>query len=212
MKVLCVAIIGILGVLASACVTGDEITTYVIEPDEAVSFHIYRSNLASDQTGESGKQDLDSSIQKLEEKQADLFAKLAKANAQEVKVAVLRRISPASVMITGQIPTLTDFVSYLGDECECTPISRERIRGFHCELSQEPSAENSQSEADKPDTGSHDEMRFSLTEGKFTRAQGFNITHDGRSAVLEMDALDKALKGSTSPFTLSLEWQIPEAQ
>ena len=33
MKALCMAVIGILGILVSACVTGDEITSYVIEPD-----------------------------------------------------------------------------------------------------------------------------------------------------------------------------------
>jgi len=126
MKVACAAIACVLVLFQSACVTGDEITTYVIEPDEAVSFYIYRSNLASDQTGEKGKEDLDSYMQKLEEKQADLFTRLAKANAKEVRVAVLRMTSPASVVIAGRIPTLTDLFVYLGEESECTAISRER--------------------------------------------------------------------------------------
>jgi len=33
MKALCTAVIGILGILVIACVTGDEITSYEIEPD-----------------------------------------------------------------------------------------------------------------------------------------------------------------------------------
>jgi hypothetical protein len=206
MKVLCVAIIGILGVLASACVTGDEITSYVIEPDGAVSFHIYRSNLASDQTGEAGKEDLDSYIQKLEEKQDDLFTKLAQANAKEVEVTVVRRISPASILITGQIPTLTDFVSYLEDGSECTPISGERVRGFHCEVSPEPSQGKDPSENAMPRADSFNETRFALAAGTFTEVEGFLPAKDKRSVILDIEALMR----SQIPTSFSLEWQIPE--
>ena len=212
MKTACAAVIGILVLFFSACVTGDEITSYVIDPDGAVSFSIYRSNLASDQTGENAKKDLDSYIQKLEEKQDDLFGKLAKANAKEVNVAVIRRTSPASVLITGQIPTLADFVSYLGEGSACTPISGELMRGFQCEFSPEPSAEKGQPETAKPRADSFDETRFALAEGRFTKAQGFIIAHDGRSALLDMEALDRVSNGDISSLTLSLEWQISDAQ
>jgi hypothetical protein len=208
MKALCTAVIGILGLLVSACVTGDEITSYVFEPDGTVSFSIYRSSLASDQTGEAEKKDLDSYIQKLEEKQADLFAKLAKANAKEVKVAALRRNSPASILITGQIPTLTDFVSYLGDESECAPISRERVRGFHCEESQEPSQDKDQNPSENaiPRADYFNETRFTLASGTFTKVQGFLPAKDKRSAILDMEAL----MNSQTSTSFVLEWDIPE--
>ncbi len=210
MKAACAVIICILVLFQSACVTGDEITSYVMEPDGTVSFYIYRPNLASDQTGEDGKKDLDSYIQKMEEKQGDLFTKLAKANAKEVKVAVLRSISPASVLITGQIPSLTDFVSYLGEESECTPISRERIRGFRCELSREPSTEEAQSENITPRADSFSETRFALAAGSFTEVQGFLPANNKRSAILDMEAIMKMWNSQNPTITFSLEWQIPE--
>jgi hypothetical protein len=207
MKALCTAVIGILGLLVSACVTGDEITTYVIERDGAVSFHIYRSNLTSGQTGDAAKEDLDSYVKNLEEKQDDIFAKLAKANAEEVKVAVLRKTSPASILITGRIPTLTDFVSYFGDESECTPISRERIRGFRCELSEEPSPEKDQPENAIPRADSFNETRFTLAAGSFTNVQGFVPAKDKRSAILDMEEL---MNTKIQTIAFSLEWEFPE--
>ncbi len=206
MKAAYAVMICILVLFQSACVTGDEITSYVIEPDGAVSFYIYRSNLASDQTGENGKKDLDSYIQKLEQKQDDLFTKLAKANAQEIRVAVFRRISPASVLIAGQIPTLADFLAYGGEESECTPISRERTRGFRCELSQEPLTEKGQSNV-MPRADSFNETRFALAAGSFTGAQGFLLAENKRSAILDMDAI---MNSQTPTITVSLEWQMPE--
>ena len=96
MKAAYAAIIGVLALFFSACVSGDEITSYVIEPDGAVAFSIYRLNLTSDQTGEDAKNELANYIQELEEKKDDPFTGFAKANAEEVKVTVLRATSPAS--------------------------------------------------------------------------------------------------------------------
>ena len=94
MKALCAAVICVLGLLLSACVTGDEITSYVIDPDGAVAFSIYHLNLTSDQKkAEDAKDELTAYIRALEEKHDDLFTRLAKANAREVEVAVLRRPS-----------------------------------------------------------------------------------------------------------------------
>ncbi|MBN1571154.1 MAG: hypothetical protein JXA73_25185 [Acidobacteria bacterium] len=210
------AVIGILVLFLSACVTGDEITSYVIEPDGAISFSIYRLNLTSDETGEDAKKDLANYIQELEETRGDLFTNFVRANALEVKVTVLRPTSPASVLITGIIPSLDDFAAYISEEDEdnrlvCTPISSERTRGLLFELIQKPSKEKAQSEPDGPQSDSFDEIRFSLAEGSFTKAQGFLLAHDKRSAILDEDALVKTLNSQIPSITLSLEWQIPEA-
>jgi hypothetical protein len=210
MKAVCAVTICILVLFQSACVTGDEITNYIIEPDGVVSFYIYRSNLTPDRTGENGKEDLDSYVRGLEDKQGDLFTKLATANAREVKIVVLRRISPASVLIEGQIPTFSDFLAYLDEESECTPISREGIRGFRCELSREPSTEKDQSENSVPQADSFSETRFSLAVGSFTDVQGFLPANNKRSALLDTDTIEKMWNSQIPKITLSLEWQIPE--
>jgi hypothetical protein len=217
MKAACAAVIGILAFLLSACVTGDEITSYVIEPDGAIAFSIYRLNLTSGQTGEDAKKDLANYIQELEAKRSGLFANLAKANAKEVKVTILRKASPASVLITGIIPSLDDFAAHISEEDEdssfiCTPISGERTRGFLFELTRKPLKEKAQSELARPRAGSFDETRFALAEGSFTKAQGFSLAHDKRSALFDDDTLLKMGNSEIPSITLSLEWQIPEAQ
>ena len=220
MKTACAVIIGILAFLLSACVTGDEITNYVIEPDGEIAFSIYRLNLISDTTGEDAKQDLAGYIQELEEQRGSLFTKLAGANAKDVQVSVLRRASPASVLITGRIPSLDDFAAYLSeenDDCSlvCAAISKERTRGFQCEWIRKASVGAAQPGKDQNETveshdESSDETRFSLAEGSFTRAQGFTFAHNKRSAILDDDPLSQAWNDQSPSVTFSLEWQIPE--
>lgn len=217
MKVVYAAVIGILAFILSGCVTGDEITSYVIDPDGTVAFSIYRLNLTSDETGEDAKKDLANYIQELEAKRSGLFANLAKANAKEVKVTILRKASPASVLITGIIPSLNDFASCMSEKDEegsvvWTPISRERTRGFLIEWTAlKPPKEKALPEPVKPRADYFSEMRFALAEGSFTKAHGFLVSHDKRSALLDIDTISNMENWEIPSATLSLEWQIPEA-
>ena len=220
MKTAYAAVICILAFLFSACVTGDEITSYVIDPDGSISFSIYRLNLTSDQAGEKAKEELANYIQQLEEKSNDFFTKLAKANAKEVKATILRKASPASVLITGRFPSINDIAAYASEEDKesktvCTAISGERTRGILCELTRKPSKEKAQPEKAQPETlaraDSFDEMRVSLAEGIFTKAQGCILSHDKRSALLDVETLVKMWNSQSPSIPTSLEWQIPEA-
>jgi hypothetical protein len=216
MKVLCAAVIGFLGLLLSACVTGDEITNYVIDRDGAVDFSIYRLNLTSDEKkAADAKEDLSNCIRDLEQMRGNLFTQFAKANAHEVRVAILRKASPASVLITGHIPSLNDFAAYLSEEDKdssfvCTPISRERTHSLVCELTRKPSKEKAQTEAVMPQADSFNATRFALTTGNFTKAQGFLLADNKRSALLDVDTIVKMWNSQIPTITLSLEWQIPE--
>jgi len=221
MKTASAAVICILAFLFSACVTGDEITSYVIDPDGSISFSIYRLNLTSDQAGEKAKEELANYIQQLEEKSDDFFTKLAKANAKEVKATILRKASPASVLITGRFPSINDIAAYASEEDKesktvCTAISGERTRGILCELTRKPSKEKAQPEKAQPETlaraDSFDEMRVSLAEGIFTKAQGYILSHDKRSALLDVETLVKMWNSQSPSIPTSLEWQIPEAK
>ena len=221
MKTAYAAVICILAFLFSACVTGDEITSYVIDPDGSISFSIYRLNLTSDQAGEKAKEELANYIQQLEEKSDDFFTKLAKANAKEVKATILRKASPASVLITGRFPSINDIAAYASEEDKesktvCTAISGERTRGILCELTRKPSKEKAQPEKAQPETlaraDSFDEMRVSLAEGIFTKAQGCILSHDKRSALLDVETLVKMWNSQSPSIPTSLEWQIPEAK
>jgi hypothetical protein len=214
MKAAYAAVIGILAFLLSACVTGDEITSYVIDPDGSIAFSIYRLNLTSDQTGEKAKSEIAQYIRDLEEDPSGPFAK---ANAKEVTVTVLRRASPASVLITGRFPSLSDFAAYISEEDEdsslvCTPISGERTRGLLIESIPKPSKESGQHKSAKPRADPFNETRFALAEGNFTKAQGFILSDDKRSALLDVDALLKMSDSQMPSITLSLEWQLPEAR
>jgi hypothetical protein len=215
MKATCAAIIGILALFFSACVTGDKITSYVIDSDGSIYFSIYRFNLLSDQTGDAANKELADFIKKLEERQDDLFTELMKGNAKEVEVAVLRKTSPAAVLITGRIPSLNDFAAYLSEEDEedpviCTAISSERARGLLCELTRKQFDAKAQPETDTLPAYPSDEMRFALAEGVFTNAQGFLLSNNKRSAILDQDALSQMLNSQAPTVTLSLEWEITE--
>jgi hypothetical protein len=213
MKALCIALIGILGLLVTACVTGDDITSYVINPDGSVELSIYRLGLTSNEKkAEDAKEDLTNYIRDLEEMRGNLLTQLAKANAQEVRVAILRRASPASVLITGHIPSLNDFAAYLSEEDKessfvCTPISRERTHGLECELTRKQSQGKAQIEAVMPQADSFNATRFALAAGNFTKVQGFLLANNSRSALLDVDAM---MNSQTPTITVLLEWQIPE--
>ena len=226
MKTAYAAVICILAFLFGACVTGDEITSYVIDPDGSVAFSIYRLNLTSDQTGEKAKEELANYIRDLEKQSDDFFTKLAEANAKDVKATILRSAAPASVLITGNIPSLNDLATYSsskndGESFVCTPISEGRTRGIRCQYTKNPSKEKakpekSQAEKAQPEpagtrANSFSETRIALAEGIFTKAQGFVIARDKRSALLDTDTLDKMIdKWEIPSSTLLLEWQVPE--
>jgi hypothetical protein len=223
MKTAYAAVLGIVALLLSACVTGDEITSYVIDPDGSIEFSTYRNNLTSSEAGEDAKMDLANYIQRMEEKSGDLFTKLVEANAQVVQVTILRRASPASVLITGRIPSLNDFAVFMTEKADadhrfvCTAISKECVQGIRCELTHNSSneelpADTVMPEETKPDaTASNvdpiNATRFVLAKGAFIKAQGFLLAPDKRSAAFDEDTLSKI---QTSSITVSLEWQSPE--
>jgi hypothetical protein len=217
--------LGIMALLLNACVSGDEITSYVIDPDGSVEFSVYRYNLTSSEEADPQK-DLAGYIRALEEKSDDLFAKLLDANAREVRVTVLRRTSPAAVVITGRIPSLPDLAAYLSEKVEddslvCTAIPGESARGIVCELIRAPSGEEPHSDTAGPEVARPNSAapevdlfnatRFALAEGRFTKAQGFRLEHDKKTAVYDYDVLDEMWNSKTPSIFLSLEWQIPGA-
>jgi hypothetical protein len=214
MKISCAAMISILAIYFSACVTGDEITSYVVEPDGAIAFSIYRLNLTSDQTDEEGRKDLAEYIRELENKSGELFTNLTEANAKQVDVAVLRPASPASVLITGIIPSLDDFSAYISEadgSVICTPISKGETQGLLFELTRGSTKEEAASEPGDTSADSLEETRFALAEGSFTKAEGFLLSNDKRSALLDKESLAKQWSSPAPSIKLSLEWQIPEA-
>ncbi len=217
MKTAIAMVICILALFFSACVTGDEVTSYVIEPDGSIFFSIYRLNLTSNETGDKATKELANYIQQLEVKSASLFTRLANANAKEVKVVTLRKASPASILITGRFPSINDSAAYASEEDKdsktlCTAISRERTRGIFCELTRKKSQEEAQPETLGPRADSFQEERVSLVEGIFTKAQGYILSHDKRSALLDLETLIKMWNSQSSSIPISLEWEIPEAK
>lgn len=224
MKTAYAAVLGIVALLLSACVTGDEITSYVIDPDGSIEFFTYRNNLTSSEVGEDAKTDLANYLQSMEAKSDNLFTKLVEASAQEVHVTVLRRASPASVLITGRIPSLNDFAVYMTEKADadyrfvCTAISKVRVQGIRCEWTHNSSNEDLSAatvmpEEIQPDASASNvdpinATRFVLAKGEFINAQGFLLAPNKRSAVFDEDTLSKI---QTSSITVSLEWESSEA-
>jgi len=217
MKSACAIGICLLALLFSACVTGDEITSFVIDQNGSISVAIYRVNLTSNEKGEKAKEELAGYLKNLREKRDNIFTKFRKANATDVKVAVLRKTSPASALITCRIPALDDFAAYASEAdtdgtLVCKAISNERTRSLVFEITQKPNQEKPRTESTQSRADSFEETRFALAEGEFTSARGFIISEDKRSALLDMDGLTKMQNSGTSTITLSLEWQIPQAR
>ena len=92
----------------------------------------------------------------------------------------------------------------------CTPISGERTHGFVCELTQKGSNENAPPDTTTPRADSFSEIRFALAKGSFTKARGFLLASNKRSAILDMEAIMKMWHSQTPKITLSLEWKISE--
>ena len=212
MKSIYAAIISMLAFLMSGCITKDEITSVVIDPDGAVAFSIYRLNITSDQNGEDGKKEFAKYIRGLEEKSDAYFETLAKANAKDVKVTILRKDAPASVLITARIPSLKDLAASLSDDDHnCTVISTEHTRGIRCEYTSKskPSKEKELPEPAEPRANSFSEIRVALAEGTIVKAQGFSVAQDKRSALLDWETLQKMDYWEVPSYAISLEWQIP---
>ena len=92
----------------------------------------------------------------------------------------------------------------------CTPISGEGTHGFVCELTRKESKEKAQPETATLKADSFSETRFALVAGNFTKAQGFLLADNKRSAILDMDAITKMWNSQIPTITLSLEWKISE--
>jgi|WetSurSiteA1Bulk_404760.scaffolds.fasta_scaffold04589_4 hypothetical protein len=210
MKAICATLIGMLAFLTSGCITKDEITSVVIDPDGAVTFSIYRLNITSDQKGEDGKREFADYIRGLEEKKDTDFANLVKVNAKDVNVTILRKAAPASVLITARIPSLKDLAAGLSDDdFQCTAISTERTRGIRCEYIIQPSKGKGLPEPAKPRANSFSEIRVALAEGTIVKAKGFSVAQDNRSALVDMETLEKMDNWEVPSVPILLEWQIP---
>jgi hypothetical protein len=208
MRAAYMAAIGIMVLLFSGCIVGDEIMNFVIDPDGAVTVSDYRTNLTSDQKGENASKELADFVRDLEQKSGSNFAKLEKANAKDVQVMILRRAAPASFLVTARIPSLKDLAVYISDnDTDCTALSTERTRGIQCQL--KLSKGKAIPEPAKYRADSFSEYRFALAEGTIIRAQGFSVAQDKHSALLDLEALEKMENLEVPSVTLLLEWQIP---
>ena len=210
MKAICAAMISMLAFLMSGCITKDEITSVVIDPDGAVSFSIYRLNITSDQKGEDGKKEFADYIRGLEEKNGSDIKDLVKTNATDVKITILRKAAPASVLISARWPSLKDFTAGLSDDdINCTAISTEHTRGIRCKATITPSKGKELPEPAKLRANSFSELRVALADGIIVKAQGFSVAQDKRSALFDMETLEKMENWEVPSATILLEWQIP---
>jgi hypothetical protein len=77
-------------------------------------------------------------------------------------------------------------------------------------LTQKRSNENAPPDTTTPRADSFSEMRFVLAKGNFTKARGFLLASNKRSAIPDMEAIMKMWNSQIPTITLSLEWKNSE--
>ncbi len=197
--------------LFSGCIETDETRSFYIAPDGKVDVVIYQDNVhASD--SDKGPQELQDWFRKIKSKQSDEAKKLKETGAKDVQVVLVRKTPPYAAVISATYNSVEEFgrlfdLNREGGEGTVT-LEKEGPTRRLVFQAKDSGKQVPQKKVTADDPGNYDRLwKFIPVEGRITQADGFILSKDKKSCLLNLPKLD-GMKKTREGYPFSIRWNV----
>ncbi|HEX5036184.1 MAG TPA: hypothetical protein VFX30_03400 [bacterium] len=200
----------LLTALASGCIETGESRSFYITPDGQVDVVIYQDNV---HVADADKpQDLQDWFKKLKSRQSDEVKKFKETGAKDIRVTIIRKTPPYAAVTGATYATVKDFgrlfdLNREGAEGTLTFEQQGATRRLVFQA-KDTGKQSPPKKANADDPSNYAPIwKFIPVGGHITQADGFIVSEDKRSCLLNLPKLDR-MKKTPEGYLFSIAWTV----
>ena len=197
--------------LTSGCIETDETRSFYIAPDGKVDVVIYLDNVHSSDS-DKGPQELQDWFRKIKAHQNDEVKKLKETGAKGIQVALVRKTPPYAAVISATYNSVEEFgrlfdLNREGGEGTIT-FEKDGATRRLVFRAKDSGKKVPQKKIDADDGRNFFPLwKFIPVGGRITKADGFILSEDKRSCLLNLPKLDR-MKKTGEGYLFSIAWSV----
>ena len=210
--------------ITGGCIVQDQLTTLIIHPDGKAELVAYQTNIHSNESGEKAARELREYAKRFDAREEGDLKRAVAAGGEVVEARWVRREPPYASFYRVHLPSADALVRFCtipgeddGPVVEAEFTADKRVRRLSLLIaSPEPPPDGKPEKTDSRES-LHGELangvnltRVVLAGGRVRSCEGFTVAADGRSALLDQDAIERLLTVGAGTATLHIEWELPE--
>ena len=202
--------------LVTSCIVSDELSVITILADGSADWVRFQSNIRSTEKGEKGMEERRRFVDDFEAQRDPDFERLRAAGGKVLEARWIQKQEPYSTVVTARLPgpkALEEFLTLRGNQGEPAVQTRFTQDGSRRRLAltvsfpEEKLPELSSDDARRQeDADGFSRMRIAVLPGRILSSRGFKASADGRSALLDLQEIESALRAGRGKADLFIEW------
>ena len=202
--------------LVTSCIVSDELSVITILADGSADWVRFQSNIRSTEKGEKGTEELRRFVDDFEAQRDPDFERLRAAGGKVLEARWVRKQEPYSTVVTARLPgskALEEFLTIRGNQGDPAVQARFTQDGSRRRLAltvsfpEEKLPELSSDDARRQeDANGFSRTRIAVLPGRILGSRGFKASADGRSALLDLQEIQSALRAGRGKADLFIEW------
>jgi hypothetical protein len=202
--------------LVTSCIVSDELTIISILADGSADWVRFQSNIRSTEKGEKGTEELRRFVDDFETQKDPDLDRLRAAGGEILESRWVRRQEPYSTVVTAKLPSakaLEEFLTIRGNQGDPAVQTRFSQDGSRRKLAvtvsfpEDKLPELSSDDARRQeDANGFSRTRIAVLPGRILSSRGFKASADGRSALLDLQEIESALRAGRGKADLFIEW------
>ena len=207
--------------LIGGCIVSDQLTTITIRPDGSADWVKFQSNIRSTETGAKGAQELKRFIEEFDARKDSDSQRILEVGGEVLDSRWLRGEEPYANVAVARFPSasvLQEFFTIRGEKGEpiVEPLFTRcgNLRRFSLTIAvpgngvPETGPIPTLQQARQAQADGISETRVVVAFGRIVDSQGFTVSADKRSALLDPVAIHSLLRSGKEEVELFLEWEL----
>lgn len=203
----------------SGCILRDELTTVTIRPDGTADWIRFISNVRSSES--IGARELLKFIDEFESHSGSNFVRIGEAGGEVLESRWIEPEEPYSTLVKARFPTVGALVRFWKSTSERDDVfaqahftqesSRQRLSftiSRACDKCIDAKVQPTLCEFREHQANGISETRIIVTGGHFVASEGFVVSSDRRSCLLECSRVDELVHRTAGGVELFLEWEL----
>ncbi len=195
----------------SGCIESDETRSFYIAPDGRVEVVIHWDNVRSSET-EKGPQELEEWFRKVKSGQLEEIKKLKETGAKKVQVTLVRKTVPYAAVVTATYDSVEAFgrlfdLNREGGEGTITLEKEGAARRLVFRAAADKTPPKPKKIRPDDPKNYYPVWKFIPVDGRITQADGFLLSEDKRSCLLNLPRLER-MKRTPEGYFFFIAWNV----
>jgi len=210
-------------ILIAGCIVCDELTTITIRPDGSADWIRFQSNIRSTEKGEKGAQELRTFVAEFDAHTDSESVRVSEAGGELVESRWVRRSEPYATLVTARFPkasalenffTIKDEKGRVLAQPHFTQAGNKRKLSITIPVPRDETPKSksppSWTEWRERQANGISETRLVVAGGYIIATQGFVVSSDKRSCLLDSAQVEKLLSSQPEHAELFVEWELAD--